>query len=351
MHFFKFSLILAILFHSGSAFCKESYEQIVKREIAAYMQEKDIPGIAVALYYEGKSELYNFGVTDKATKSLITPATLFQIASITKVFTATALAVEVEKGKMALNDPVAKYLPKMPLGLPLDQITLQELATHTSSLPRDPGDGKRIPSTQEEVMTFLKNWTPSYTIGSRYVYSNLGFGVLGYALADLERKPYYEVLQTLILNPLGMYSTFINIPPPFMQYFAQGYTKEGRIAVRHPPNAWPAGGALRSTSADMLKYLKANLGVSGPIELQKAMQFAQQGLFKAHKNLVIGLGWQRFTTKKGELFIDKDGGVPGFSSYIGMVPEKKIGIVILANKGKGDITATGRKILELLLNP
>lgn len=316
----------------------------VNRMIEQEMQNKSIPGIAIALYYEEKGYLLNFGVANKKTKRLITQDSIFELASVTKIFTSTALAVEVLLGKMKLDDPVTKFLPEIRRPRDLQSVTLAQLATHTSSLPRVPPPHGKQKYNHQKLMIFLQNWEAGYPIGSRYVYSNLGFGVIGNALAYVENENYGSVIKKLITEPLGMSSTFIHVPADLMDNYAQGYSPTGKPVRHYELNAWPAGGALRSTSRDMLKFLKANLDLEGPELLRNAMQLAQQGIFKVNENLTLSLGWQRFK-KENLLIIDKNGGVPGFSSYIGMIPAKKMGIVILANKSKVQATGLGRKIL------
>ncbi len=344
------AMLVSFLVFSFSMHAEEKDpNKIVEKVIKNFMKNKEAPGVAVALIIDQTPHIYFFGTANKATGEPVTPDTIFEIASITKVFTSTLLAEEVLAGRMNLNDSVTKYLhfAHPPHGQ-IGKVTLETLATHTSSLPRVPPPRRPVrPHTHESVLEFLANWIPDYPIHTKYVYSNLGYGVLGFAVADAAGRPYHTLLDDNILRPLGMHSTFIRVPKALMHNYAQGYNQHGKPAEQYALNAWPAGGALRSTISDMFKFLKANLGMEGPPRLLKAMQFAQEGRFKVSEHLTLGLGWQRFSTKK-ELLIDKNGGVEGFSSYIGMNPDKKMGIVILVNKGKTGVTNAGRKILNLL---
>lgn len=339
-----FYLLLAFLTLSTQISAHVYNEKsFLETKVRQFMREHEIPGMAIAVFYKGQGSLYEFGFADIELKKKVTSSTIFEIASITKVFTSTAIAVEVLRKKMNLNSPVINYLPKMRFPRGISHITLAELATHTSSLPRVPPkiNGNYSAAT---LMQFLEQWKAPYPIGTKYVYSNLGFGVLGYALEKVEGKPYEAVIQQLITAPLLMNDTTVFVDKALMPNYAQGYHKNGRPAEHYPPNAWPGGGSLRSSSSDMLKFLRANLGTKGPKELLQAMQLAQKGIFSVNNQLIMGLGWQRFK-KNGLLIVDKNGGVAGFSSYIGMLPEKKIGIVILANKGKAEATKLGRSLL------
>lgn len=342
-------ILCAFLLLTSCLYANPDTEQIVKEVIIRFMQEKNVHGVAVA-YFDGEKEYYyNFGLANVAEQLPVTPDTIFEIASITKVFTSTQLALEVLRGKMNLRDPLVKFLPALrDAHGAVDQITLVDLATHTSSLPRVPPPRKKGYNHQK-VINFLRSWSPSYPIGTKYVYSNLAFGLLGYAIANVEGIDYYDVIRRDILFPLNMSSTFIHVPGDMMKRYAQGFNKAGRPAPHYALNAWPAGGALRSTSSDMMKFLKLNLGMTGSDDLKKAAQLAQQGVFKVNEHLTMGLGWQRFQNQSGILFVDKNGGVDGFSSYIGFLPDRKIGVVLLANKAKTQITETGRELLSRIV--
>lgn len=352
-----FALTFFILvFHTIYSFSQESPEQlqkIVDNHIQKFMQEKNIPGVTVALFYNNKGSFYNYGVADRKTNKPVTENTIFEMASVTKVFNSTALAVEVLRGKMQLNDPITKYLPPLHANREtVEQVNLQELATHFSSLPTMPdhiGKLKHGILTVAQVMNYLQNWKPAHPIGTNYEYSNLGFGLLGFAVANVEHTNYNHMLHMLVLNPLNMNSSGSEIPEHLMHNYSQGYSPQGKPVPRGPGMAFEGGGMMRSTGADMLKFLEANLGVSGPAELKKAMQFAQKGITPVSKHLTMGLAWQNFT-KDDLLFIDKNGGIEGYSSYIGMIPDQKMGIVLISNMGRTQITEVGREILTVLAN-
>lgn len=340
---------LVILFSTLSLKADETPLPVVKKHIEKLMSDHEVPGVAIALVYKGKSYLYQFGYADKHLQKLVTSNTIFELASITKVFTSTALAMEVLNGKMALTDSVAKYIPQLKQNkYPIDQVRLLDLATHTSSLPRGIPNHKKK-ETEQHRFIFLRNWKPSYPIGTKYSYSNFGFALLGFAIENIEHESYEQVIAKFITDPLQMTSTFVHVPYSHVNEYAQGYTKNGKMAKRYKSPLWPGGGALRSSSSDMLKFLEANLELAGPKELQNAMQLAQKGYFKVKHNFEMGLGWQRYTSPQQILIIDKNGGLEGFSTYIGMVPDEKLGIVILANKAKAHSTNVGRKILINLI--
>ena len=138
MLYYRYFFISLLLLSSLYAEAPQSpAEVIVKKRIETFMKEQRIPGIAVAIVYKGQGSAYEWGYSDLESKIRVHPDTLFALASITKVFTSTALALEVIHHKMNLQDSIAKYISTLHPGLqPINRVTLLDLATHTSSLPR-----------------------------------------------------------------------------------------------------------------------------------------------------------------------------------------------------------------------
>jgi beta-lactamase class C len=146
-----------------------------------------------------------------------------------------------------------------------------------------------------------------------------------------------------------MKSTFFEIPEQAAARLVQGYGENGRPVDRAPvPGGWPAGGRLCSSGRDMARFLAANLGEEPQHKLiTKAMHMAQQPYFKASEKMTQGLSWQRVHLD-GELVIDKNGGLAGTSTYIGMIPARRLGVVVMANRGKAEATGVGRRLLITL---
>ena len=316
--------------------------------IHRFMEEHQLPGAAIVIVNNGEIGYYLKGYENLATKKTIDAETLFEIGSITKVFTAECLAIEILHGKMHLNDRAIRYIPELQETpyKPFGQITLQHLATHTASLPRMP-PGFQTHKSREFVVNYLKKWKAQSPIGSTYEYSNLSFGLLGWCLADLHQQPYYQVVKKLILTPLKMSHTFINIPEESINNYAQGYYSNKTPAPFMSPTPLGGGGALRSNIKDMTAFLLCNMGQLGPNELKKAFHFSQKPLFKVNEHLSIGLGWQ-IVHRNDAFLIDKNGATNGFSSYIGFLPEQNKGIVLLTNQSQPNVGLLGRKILFYL---
>lgn len=328
-------------------------DRLVNSIAVPFSSSQDIPGISIAIYYNGQDYFYNYGFADKQKHIPITKDSIFELASITKVFVSTLLALEVQNGKMNLSDSVVHYIPQLnkTQGLPIDRVTLVDLATHTSSFPRQMEQFGVARSDRSGFINRLKSWRPKVRVGTQYKYSNIGFGFLGLILEQATGDTLNALTAQNITNPLGMNHTYYNVPKSLKISEAQGYRFNNNNAPYYVPANFLGGGALRSSSADMLKFVKANLGINiqnASPQLLSAMQFAQQPFFVVRPKFTMGLGWQRVRRGK-ELLITKNGGNQGFNTFIGFSPEKKLGVVVLTNKANDNATRLGNLILNGLL--
>jgi CubicO group peptidase (beta-lactamase class C family) len=319
--------------------------QILVRRIDA---EHQGVGIVVGVIDSRGRRVVSYGALAKGDPRPLDGSTIFEIGSSTKVFTSLLLSDMVQRGEVALDDPIAKYLPK---GLALPQrggrqITLVDLATHTSGLPRMPtnfapkyADNPYADYTVDQLYTFLAGYQLPRDIGSQYEYSNLGAGLLGQVLARRESVDYATALQRHVTGPLGMSSTVITLTPEMQQRLAAGYT-----ATLDPARNWDlptlaGAGALRSDANDLLTFLAAELGYQ-ETPLAGAMK-AQLSAVRRPTNIPntqVALGWNVSTDARSEV-VWHNGGTGGYRSFIGFNPQTGVGVVVLANvasAGGGD---------------
>lgn len=310
------------------------------------------PGAAVVVRAGGTTRFFNFGLADRRRQRPVTPDSIFELASVTKVFTTTLLALAVQNGGVKLTDSAAIGLPVLEAGGDIRKVSLEELATHTSGLPRVP-PRQGHPYTEAEMLACLQGWHRSDPPGPHFLYSNLGVGLLGLDLAARVRRPLMELYTEEILKPLGMRSTFLVIPPEAQDRLVQGYARRGdRPVPRTPVRAWAAAGSLCASARDMAAFLAASMNEGdAPAELRSAMREAQQGRFRVNARFVQALGWQVMDLGGGLTAVDKNGALRATSTYIGFLPGKGIGVVILANRGGVRVTRAGREILRRLARP
>jgi len=271
----------------------------------------------------------------------VTGDTVFEIGSITKVFTSLLLTDMVERGEVQLTDAVAKYLPstvKLP-ELDREQITLQDLATHTSGLPRmpvnvdaqDPANPYADYSVSR-LYEFLANYQLPRAIGSRFEYSNLGGALLGHALAQKAGVNYEALVEKRITAPLGMSNTRIALTSEMKERLATGHAYGLEPTSSWEMGALGAAGALRSTANDLLTFLAANLGYT-----KTPLERAMAGMLRVRRNTgrtQVGLGWFIDTRDAGEIMFHS-GSTGGYLSFVGYDPKARVGVVVLSNSGIG----------------
>ncbi len=268
-----------------------------------------------------------------------TGESIFEIASITKTFTATLLAEMSERGEVKLDDPAQKFLPA-PVKMPERggrQITLRHLATHTSGLPRMPGNfnprsrfDPYADYTLKKLHEFISGYSLPRDIGKKYEYSNLGVALIGQILASVANTNYENLVINRVCLPLEMTHTSITLSPSQKTHLAPGHNQEGAPAPNWNLAVMSGAGGLRSSVSDMLKYLSANLGLT-KTPLAGAMEKAQSTRTKTDKpGLEMGLAWH-ISHRFGRELIWHNGQTGGYHSFIGFDKEARKGVIILSN--------------------
>ncbi len=267
--------------------------------------------------------------------------TIFEIGSATKVFTGLLLADMVSRNEVKLDDPIAKYLPasvKVP-SRNNRQITLLDLATHTSGLPRMPDnlvpkdpENPYADYTVEQMYAFLSDYSLPRDIGAEYEYSNFGVGLLGHILALKAGTNYEALVRERICQPLGMTNTMITLPAALKRHLAVGHNESGAPVKNWDLPVLAGAGALRSTANDLLNFLAANFA-RVPSKLAPAIRLAQQPRHAAGAGMEIGLGWHIANQHEARL-VWHNGGTGGYHAFLGFNPATKRGIVVLANSAQ-----------------
>ncbi len=301
--------------------------------------DRDSVGYVAAMVDADGVRLLTAGRSDAEDGRPLDGDSVFEIGSITKVFTALLLADMVGRGEVALGDPVAKYLPAegRPLMFDGKAISLLDLVTYTSGLPRMPGNFRpKDPAnpyadyTVEQLYAALSGAAPLYYPGSHYEYANLGFGLLGHALALRAGRSFEELVVERICAPLGLDDTRITLTPSMRQRFVPAHDA-GLAKVPHWDIPTLAGaGALRSTANDLLRLLDA---CQGRRETKLAPAFARlldvRRQADAPQNYV-GAGWFLRMQHDDEI-VWKDGGTGGHATFIGYSKRSGHAAVLLAN--------------------
>jgi beta-lactamase class C len=317
----------------------------------------DIPGMAIALTVDGHAEVFTYGLASREPRMPVTPATLFEIGSVSKTLTGTLAAYAQALGKLSLDDHPGKYLPALK-GAPIDRATLLHLGTYTAG-----GLPLQFPDAVEgeaATIAYFRDWKPLAPPGTRRDYSNPSLGLFGLVASAALKDDFAPAMEHTVFPAFGMTHTFIHVPAAAMRDYAWGY-RDGKPvhASRGPLDEETYG--VKTTASDLIRFVQANIDPSGlEAPMRRAVEATHVGYFRAGP-LVQGLGWEQYAypvsrewllggnaaemlegqqpaqrlqagAETGPRLFDKTGSTGGFGAYVAFVPARKIGIVMLANR-------------------
>ena len=353
-----FAILIGALYAAMPVRGQGNIEAIVAQSVRPLLPQNGRGGgVAVAVRMNGKTQFFNYGFANLSRNERVTADSIFNLGSVGKLFATTILAEAVKRGELSLDDPVAKYVTELQRGGDVRRITLGEIASHTSGLPGHPGQYERWHRgkyTWPDFVRFLNAWKAdaNHEPGKQYLYSDTGMVLLRIALQRRFNTPFARLMHQRITGPLGMTSTDLPLPRDLLGRAVQGYSSQGQ-PIGNPGMEggafeWPGSGQIYSPARDMATFLTANMGElanHGPME--NAMALAQQPVFTVNPHFRQALAWQDVSS--GNLTIlDKNGGLPNTSTWIGFTPQRRIGVVILCNRGKQPATRIGRQLLHAL---
>lgn len=353
------ALIIAHVPGAGAADA-EKIESVVDTVIRPLMAEYDVPGMAVAISLDGERHVFNHGVASRETGAAVTDGTIFEIGSISKTFTATLGAYAQASGALAMSDMAGEHIPELK-GSALNDISLLQLATYTAGglplqFPDEVGDG------QDAMIAYYRDWRPDFQPGEQRQYSNPSIGLFGYIAAAGMDQPFEALMREAVFEPLGLADSFIDVPEDRMSDYAFGYARDGR-AIRVTPGLLDAQAyGVKTTASDLLRFVEANMdGVDTDEMLGEAMATTRTGYVRVG-DMIQGLGWEMYpsstdlagllagnstdmalepqpatmlappTPPQPDMLVNKTGSTNGFGAYAVFIPEKRVGVVLLANR-------------------
>ena len=353
-------------------------------DVERTMKLFDVPGIAIAIVKDGKVlATRGFGVRKLGASDKVDAKTLFEVASNSKAFTAAALAMLVDEGKLAWDDPVTKHLPDFQMydAYVTHEMTVRDLLTHRSGLGLGAGDLLWWPTTNfstDEIIHKLRFIAPATSFRSSYAYDNLLYIVAGKIIAAKSGKTWGETIHERILAPVGMATTTTSLLENANNpNVANAHSKiDGRIAAVKAmpvPNAVGAVG-INTNAEDLARWMnvllaQGSLGQDAAGKEQRLysakqareMWTAQTPMRISEPNpklagtrpnfAAYGLGFQ-LRDWQGRLLAMHSGALQGFYSKVVLVPEEKLGVAILTNaESGGSLNALQYQLLERLMNP
>ncbi|EMA4691356.1 ADC family extended-spectrum class C beta-lactamase [Acinetobacter baumannii] len=364
MRFKKIScLLLSPLFifstsiYAGNTPKDQEIKKLVDQNFKPLLEKYDVPGMAVGVIQNNKKYEMYYGLQSVQDKKAVNSSTIFELGSVSKLFTATAGGYAKNKGKISFDDTPGKYWKELK-NTPIDQVNLLQLATYTSGnlALQFPDEVK----TDQQVLTFFKDWKPKNSIGEYRQYSNPSIGLFGKVVALSMNKPFDQVLEKTIFPALGLKHSYVNVPKTQMQNYAFGYNQENQpIRVNPGPLDAPAY-SVKSTLPDMLSFIHANLNPQKyPADIQRAINETHQGRYQVN-TMYQALGWEEFSypatlqtllDSNSEQIVMKPNKVTaiskepsvkmyhktgstttGFGTYVVFIPKENIGLVMLTNK-------------------
>lgn len=352
-----------LLTASGSLLATPLTEQqiadAVNHTIQPLMKEQAIPGMAVAVIYQGKPYFFTFGKADIAHQRAVTPQTLFELGSVSKTFTGVLGGDAVARKEIALSDPATQYLPRL-TGKQWRNITLLHLATYTAG-----GLPLQVPENvtdEASLLHFYQQWQPEWAPGEKRLYANSSIGLFGALAVKPSGLRFDEALTTRVLKPLHLEHTWVQVPTDEEQHYAWGY-RDGK-PVRVSPGMLDAEAyGVKSSVENMASWVLANMQPEKIQDdtLRRGILLAQSRYWRIGE-MYQGLGWEMLdwpvkskTVVEGSdskvalaalpavaitpptpavkaSWVHKTGSTSGFGSYVAFIPEKEMGIVMLANK-------------------
>lgn len=331
---------------------------VVERAFAPLLDQYDIPGMAVAVTVDGREHFYEFGVSSRQTREPVTEDTLFEIGSVSKTFTATLAGYAATHGALNLSDRPSRHLPAL-AGTPIDEVRLKNLGTYTAG-----GLPLQFPEAVTDdgrMIAYFQQFKPAAPRGQIRQYSNPSIGLFGYITARALNGRFADLLQSQIMRGLGLTGSFVTVPESARNSYAWGYDRNDQ-PVRVNPGVFDAEAyGVKSTVADMIRFIERNID-PGQLEptLREAVESTQVGLYQVGP-MVQGLGWEQYpypvsldqllAGNSSEMamspqpaipltppsvgpagLFNKTGSTDGFGAYAAFVPERRVGIVMLANK-------------------
>lgn len=354
-HLIACALLAAATAHAAD---DDRIRAAVEGTITPLMARHDIPGMAVALTVDGRAYVFNFGVVAKDSRTPITDNTLFEIGSVSKTLTATLATYAQALGKLSMDQHPSRYLPELK-GRPVDRATLLHLGTYTAGgLPLQfPDAVKAAPA----VLSYFRHWQPTAPPGDVRSYSNPSLGLLGAVTAKALGDDFSTAMQTRLFPAFGMTRSHIHVPERAMPDYAWGHRGERQVRVEPGPLDEPTYG-VKTTASDLLRFVQANIDPAPlPPAMRRAVAATHVGHYRAGP-LVQGLGWEQYpypvsrewllggnaeemlfdgqpatrlpaTTTDAPRLFSKTGSTNGFGAYVAFVPSRRLGLVMLANRG------------------
>ena len=319
--------------------------------LTAQMQQRQIPGLALAVVHHGKTvKAQGYGFSNLELHTPVTTATVFEIGSLTKQFTAACVLLLAQEGKIGLDEPINKYF-QVPESW--KAIRVRHLLTHTSGIKTYnnlPGFEAAHPLKAEEFIAEIAAYPLDFAPGETFAYCNSGYNLLGFLIEKVSGQSYWQFLAARILNPLEMTATQSRDQKKIILNRAAGYELKNEQLVNRDPELTDvfSAGAMVSTIPDLLKWNSA-LDSGKLLKPTSMEQMWTPFKLNGGKLSTYGFGW-RIDEYKGTKNIGHGGSTSGFSCSLQRFPDATLAVIMLCNSGQKNIATTvARGVADLYL--
>ncbi|MBS0865084.1 ACT family cephalosporin-hydrolyzing class C beta-lactamase [Enterobacter mori] len=343
----------------AASMTEKQLADVVEKSITPLMKAQSIPGMAIAVIYQGQPHYFTFGKADVAANKPVTPQTLFELGSISKTFTGVLGGDAIARGEISLGDPVTKYWPEL-MGKQWQGIRMLDLATYTAGgLPLQVPDEV---TDSASLQRFYQTWQPQWKPGTTRLYANASIGLFGALAVKPSGMGFEQAMTTRVFKPLRLDHTWINVPKAEEADYAWGY-RDGKAVHVSPGMLDAEAYGVKTNVQDMASWVVANMAPDNvqDASLKQGITLAQSRYWRVGA-MYQGLGWEMLnwpvdakTVVEGSdnkvaltplparevnppappvraSWVHKTGSTGGFGSYVAFIPEKQLGIVMLANK-------------------
>lgn len=337
---------------------------VFERWIEQHIAHRDVPGLSIAVVYDQEIVWSKgYGSSDLATETPATPATVYRIGSISKLFTSTAIMQLRDQGKLRLDDPVSLHLPWFAVPNPFPhapEITIRQLLTHTSGLAREadvPYWTDHIFPTRKELAEVVLRQDALNPPETTYQYSNLGMSLLGEIVTEVSGRPWADYVQENILQPLGMLSSSGAPGEELLQRLATPYMLPGPDGSRRPMEYYDAGaiapaGGMVSTVEDLSRFasLQFRDGPAGGDQILKGSTLREmQRVHWVYDSFTGGRGLGfHISHRDGKTFVGHGGSIGAHVSHLLTVPSDKIAVVVAINADNGSPATVARQAYKVI---
>lgn len=310
----------------------------IDRYVESRLKRDNVPGASIAVVRDGKViKARGYGFADVEHNVTATKDTVYQWASVSKQFTAAAIVLLAEDGKLRLDDLAARYYTNAPAGW--SNVTVRHLLTHTSGIKSYtslPGFFRTLRKdyAPEELLDLVRNEPFDFAPGERWSYNNTGYFVLGLIIENVSGQSYGNLVEERIFGPLGMKTARLNHQFEIVPHRATGYAIRSNVVLRSEfvsPSQPYAAGALMGTVLDLAKW-DAALYTAKPFSASIREQMWAPVKLNDEKTHPYGFGWM-LGELRGHPFVAHGGGIQGFSTYITRFVQDKLTVIVLLNAG------------------